>query len=527
MSSRYATSTSKDGYKWSSSYRSGGAGEVSTSKQKLSSGSTSRITGYGTSATKRHSRSKSVDDVLRGSSQGSAKRASTFGVETSSMTKHSSLQGNDVNVRGNNYRRSNTCDGDHRMNSTDEDFLCTNTSKKMLVEESGADDRTVKSKYKIVGRITRSPSPDQKYCKQQACAVESSCFDPHNRSGGELNVCVARGSNNERGGGKIAKDTYACNSHDESLVDRYNIRNVSNSRRYDGDRRDNAVGSYPKSGSYHHGYRSNNGIQTSDYNKRGYRSDGDQDDNRRGVGGGVGSSRLPGDAGFNDSYGEGIDRKGSYGDRNDRDGPRYRNRSPEFDGYRGLNGGRNYAPRGRSPGYGSRGMNNRDDGEYRNGPGDRGYNDRDNREYGPGDREYGPNDEGYKGRDDRGYKKERPYGGRDASDGRDTSGDRCGRSPARQLPSTTGSRYSSPYRNRPYSKGRSPKYRRPYTRGLQIKRSRSLNDIGDQSMSPSRLPNIYGRGQAAGATGVFPVCKRFPNCSVCTIDIPRQSESVR
>lgn len=45
-----------------------------------------------------------------------------------------------------------------------------------------------------------------------------------------------------------------------------------------------------------------------------------------------------------------------------------------------------------------------------------------------------------------------------------------------------------------------------------MRRSRSLNDITRRSLSPRR-----------NRDNLFPVCSRFPNCSVCTIDIPQNS----
>jgi len=79
---------------------------------------------------------------------------------------------------------------------------------------------------------------------------------------------------------------------------------------------------------------------------------------------------------------------------------------------------------------------------------------------------------------------------------------------------------SGGYPNRLHrQRGRSSTYQRGPRQS--IRRSRSMNDLLPRTPSPSkRQVNI-------DLNDSFPVCRRFPNCSVCAIDIPQYNQNVR
>ena len=108
-------------------------------------------------------------------------------------------------------------------------------------------------------------------------------------------------------------------------------------------------------------------------------------------------------------------------------------------------------------------------------------------------------------------------------------------SPERSYDDGAASRSHRPvYRQRSRGRLPAPSDRRRSTRRPTVRRSRSMNDLlgGRRSPSPQKHAGGGGGGGNVDLNDSFPVCKRFPNCSVCVINIPlkqqqQQQHSVR
>lgn len=460
-----------------------------------------------------YSRSKSVDDISRGEATGAAGGIG----ESSNISYHrtSGTTGSGA-VGSTDYRRSASISRDYKsqrdLDSLSRDKgislvrrdesssvshgraarsatgggysykgrdaeVCTDgvcgdrSDDRLIVEEGGVDHRSSKNQYRIVGRITRSPSPEARYKTST-----TTTSNHHTTDGGG-------GRSRDVSGGGIGSTSIEYVRSNTDINTGGSRRDYATDRRELSCSRDVDRGRFTKDGMAILGGSSRDfrsGPTCGGYGQPGY-----------GDGGGIGGRSLP-----------------AVGQDNARRDPII----VEVDGGRSYPGG-GYSGGGYPGGSGIRGgirggggggrHRPHDGPSYLRGGGDIGYRrplDAGRRGVGGGSRPTG----GY----DRYMSPEHP---RNMS----YDDDRMGPRDTRGRPDGKGGSY--PHRNnRP--RGRSSTYHRGPRQS--IRRSRSMNDL------LPRTPSPFKRQGNVDLNDSFPVCRRFPNCSVCAIDIP-QNQNVR
>ena len=457
-----------------------GAGDTTSSATKLTS----------------YSRSRSVDDINRSNQIGTGNSADRrFKTMARDYKSYRDSNGGNGDLafgatNGTGYTGSLQACNHHGVGEVkdstssylrgrDRSTKDSNNSKVLTTEESGVDRRSSKNQYRIVGRITRSPSP--------ADGTRFKTTTSHNRhiSGdGDGTKTSSKFISSNSGG--ATSSSYLRDKKITSSAELATTTGGAEAINYRGGGGTTDKGRLTRDGISILG-GSSKGYQIEDFNNRGSRGGG-------GLVGGtycpnkeVGSGYLPGEGSRASGYG----RTGNVGGPSSHGGPREDLQLP-FVRHSGTGGG---------------GVSHQGRGMERNR-----FVPLSNTTHTSGLRKGGS---GIRPRNDNSYDRHI--------------------SPERSYTDDGLQQQSRPHQhhrslNRQRSRGGRPFDRRRMGSKTRpsVRRSRSMNDLlggGRRSPSPSKRG---GGGGNMDLNDSFPVCKRFPNCSVCVIDIPlKQQNSVR
>lgn len=502
MTSRmYSSSNDFKSYGTSNNGRTGTAADTTSSVTKLTS----------------YSRSRSVDDINRSNQIGSTdRRFKTMARDYKSYRDTSDTGGATVTgVVGDSLQ---SCHHNHGLGGTttgSSSYLrgrdrstkdtANSNSKVLITEEGGVDRRTSKNQYRITGRITRSPSPAEGTRFSKTTSIS------HHNHG------IVGSGDGTKSSSKLISSTANTGVVSGGGAPSSYMRDINNSVdltatavRSDVNCTHGGVSSLNDKGKL-----TRDGISILGGSSKGYQADDGFRDNRAGGRSGAsyggkdigGSSYLTGTTG---GYGRttGGHTGGVVGSRSGLQLPYPRQAARSGGGGGGGGVGLPY-----HQGRGSDGnrflttTNPTGAGSRRTGGGG-----------GGGVGVHPRNDNSY----DRHISPERSYTDDNLQQSR---------------PSHNHHHHHHRPLNRQRSRtGRTPSDRRRIgssRRGPSVRRSRSMNDLlGGGRRSPSPNKRTTGGGGGAGGAGnmdvlndSFPVCKRFPNCSVCVIDIPLKQEN--